>query len=218
MWQTPEEEFPDVDAAVRWWLGAHFVMGDDAAGTWAIDMYASYLEACVQTKALPVCTVQLFGRIMAVLAPRSPFRTEKADGERKYGRKYAVRPKEDTTLVEVGHSQHGAKTAADLYKQAQEATGYKQTMSWIQFRDQIAEDKRVLEAFLESQRLKRPDQGVRVINPPSVATLFSRAKKTEAFTGWTESRFRRALGSVARVKRGNGGAHQVAELAPTENA
>lgn len=211
-WQTPPEDFHEIEPAIQWWLDAHFILGDDNAGTWAIDLYASYIEAAVETKKIPIVNIHIFGRAMKLFSPMTKNVRRVVDGEAKSGYMYCVRPKEGVVLYVAGRVDNGAKAARAIWLSAQECTGYQQTTRWLEFKDEVLRDKTEVERFLVSQKLGPPPNGERLRRPVAVRPLYRKFRDWDVGSDWSEVRFRRALSQITRLYRGDGGARQVADL------
>lgn len=211
-WKKPDSPFADLDAALKWWLEEHFRKGDESDGCWAIDLYATYLEAARVTGSLPIVSLQSFGRSCMGLVPRSAYMTVRAkDQEQRSGRKYLVAPLKGVAIVSIGKSDNGALAGMRMYKEAQGATSSQQSVGWLSFAKQLEDDKAVLAEWLTSQRLVRCDTEKKAA--PSLRNLH--AQFLESFNGrydWGQLRFKRALALLANVRRGDKGARQVADL------
>ena len=100
-WKSPSQPLKDEAEAVKWWLAEHFDRATAAEATWAIDLYATYLEAAIETKALPVVSVAMFGRCVAGLVPKGPYRSraKRSDGVNRSGHQYLVKPRPGVSVI-----------------------------------------------------------------------------------------------------------------------
>lgn len=211
-WEKPEATIMDHAKAVAWWLKQHFVHSSGTANaTWAIDLYASYLDAAVETAAMPIISAAAFGRVAGELCPRTGYRNTTVNGERKSGYQYMVTPKDGVTLYLNGKCKSGPKELAKLYAQAMTAAGSKNSWEWSAFEDMARRDRRVLTEWLAARGLKAATSG----EPTSTKVLFEEYSKSY---GWSYQRFNKTLARLGKVKRGDGGSRKVVYIQQLERA
>ncbi len=208
-WQVPDSNIADPETAVRWWLQKHFHQAHTPdEGTWAIDMYASYLDAAVDTKKLPLFSGVLFGRIVGTLVPRTMFRSVMTDGVRRGGHTYLVQPLDGVDVFLNGKSKSGPGAMKALYANACKTMGSRQIWDWQEFEAVQARDKKVLEQWCT-------EHGYRPVLPPMQGVETKTKALYELFVksnAWTYQRFNKALATIGLVKRGNNGSHKVVLL------
>lgn len=217
MWKKPASTQVDHETAVKWWLESHFEKTDDLGkATWAIDLYASYLDACVQTRMLPVMRGALFGRIAGDNIAKGGFRVTEENGTRRRGgNSYLVTIIGGHSMIDCGPSGNtgsgaGSRYMASLYADAMAKTGATMSAGWSAFEEKRAADIQLLASWLEKtgrQALKPPDDGVFV----KTGGLFAEFRLTHK--DWSNQRFNRVLGYIGKVKRGENGSAKVVLLA-----
>lgn len=217
-WNKPPQRMDTPDSAVRWWLAEHFTAAaTPESAVWAIDLYASYVAAAVE-HAMPLFSVRLFAGIVQQLAPKTGYRTVSYDGVRRGGHQYMVTPKKGVTVVAVGNVAHGAIRAALILKEALDEAGAAQSWEWGSWQMQKENDTKAVVSFLATKGWKghmgKDDAPGREMPCKQVFGDFI----ASGASGWTYTRFNRALASVARIRRGCGGARKVALLQRLDGA
>jgi hypothetical protein len=209
-WNKPPHHIHDCQPAVRFWLAAHFgkaTSTDEAS--WAVDLYAAFLDAAVVTTMMPVVTASAFGREMRLLAPKTPYMTKMIDGQRRSGFKYMVAPKDG---VEV-FSQ--TKTTRDhlqqLYKQAQERAGL--AVAWESFERATEGDASKVKEFLSQAGIQATR---RAGEERPIIELWKQWHGSHP--DWTRYRFVGALGMLGRIKKDKTNKHQVVVVRKLEDS
>lgn len=209
-WKKPEAIIVDHTKAVAWWLREHFTQSNGTANaTWAMDLYASYLDACVETASMPIISAAAFGRVVGDLCPRTSYRNTTTGGERKSGYQYMVTPLDGVSLYLNGKCKSGPKELAKLYAQAMTAAGAQNSWEWSAFEDLARRDKRVLTEWLAARGMKAATSG----EATSTKLLHDEFAKSY---GWSYQRFNKTLSRLGKVKRGDNGARKVVYIQQLE--
>lgn len=211
-WKTPAYAIMEPEKAIRWWISEHFEAAfDNRDATWAADLYASYLDAAVETRSMPLVASPFFGRMLGRTIRRSPYVSETVMGSRRGGKRYLVKPKEGIVLVSAGQSAHGSHRLAEIFRDAKLAAP---DLEWsaVQWKRQLEDDTRQLVAWLHIAGYRPNREGIW----KSCGSLYAAVQPLGC--RWTYQRFVDTIQRATTVKRGEGGARLVAAVEATEES